>query len=72
VIPIEDGENPPSARHWYEDVLHDPKIHWKGLPSATRMQMVRYIYPAENSQGKWNETNDSVNSKDWKSDRYLR
>jgi hypothetical protein len=24
----------------------------KGLPSATRMQIVRYIYPAENSQGK--------------------
>jgi hypothetical protein len=27
------------------------------------MQMVGYIYPAEYSQGKWNETNDSDNSK---------
>jgi hypothetical protein len=34
--------------------------------------MVRYIYPAENSQGKWNETIDSDNSKGWKSDGYLR
>jgi hypothetical protein len=30
--------------------------------------MVRYIYPAENPQGKWNEIIDSDNSKDWKSD----
>jgi hypothetical protein len=36
------------------------------------MQMVRYIYPAKNSQGKWNETNDSGNSKGWKSDGCLR
>jgi hypothetical protein len=36
------------------------------------MQMVRYIYPAENSQGKWNEKIDSDNSKSWKSDGYLR
>jgi hypothetical protein len=36
------------------------------------MQMVRYIYPAENSQGKWIKIADSDNSKGWKSDRYLR
>jgi hypothetical protein len=35
------------------------------------MQMVRHIYPAENSQGKWIETNDSDNSKGSKSDGYL-
>jgi hypothetical protein len=63
VIPIEDGENPPKARHWYGDALHDPKIRWKGPPSATRLQMVRFIYPAENSQGKWNKKTDSDNSK---------
>jgi hypothetical protein len=33
--------------------------------------MVKYIYPAEDSQGKWNKTNDSDNSKGWKSDGYL-
>jgi hypothetical protein len=27
------------------------------------MQMVRYIYPAENSQGKWIKITDSDNSK---------
>jgi hypothetical protein len=36
------------------------------------MQMVRYIYPAENSQGKWIKIADSDNSKGWKSDGYLR
>jgi hypothetical protein len=36
------------------------------------MQMVRYIYPAESSQGKWIKIVDSDNSKGWKSDRYLR
>jgi hypothetical protein len=34
--------------------------------------MVRYIYPAENSQGKWNGTTNSDNNKGWKSDGYLR
>jgi hypothetical protein len=34
--------------------------------------MVRLIYPVENSQGKWNEIINSDNSKDWKSDEYLR
>jgi hypothetical protein len=63
MIPIGDRENPPSARHWCGDALRDPRRCLKGLPSATRMQMVRYIYPAENSQGKWNETIDSDNSK---------
>jgi hypothetical protein len=71
-IPTVNEENPSSARHLCGDALLDPKRHWKGLPSATRMQMVRYIYPVENSQGKWNKINDSDNSKDWKSDRYLR
>jgi hypothetical protein len=52
MIPIEDEENLPNARHLCEDALHDPKKHSKERPSATRMQMVRYIYPAENSQGK--------------------
>jgi hypothetical protein len=58
VIPIKVEENPPSARLQYGGALHDPKRGLKGPPSATRMQMVRYIYPAKNSQGKWNETND--------------
>jgi hypothetical protein len=34
--------------------------------------MVRYIYPAENSQGKWIKIADSDNIKGWKSDGYLR
>jgi hypothetical protein len=67
-----DEENPPNARHLCGDALPDPKRYWKGLPSATRMQMVRLIYPAKNSQGKWNEIINSDNSKDWKSDGYLR
>jgi hypothetical protein len=72
MIPKEDVENPPNARHLCEDALLDPKRRWKGLPSATRMQMVRLIYPAEKSQGKWNEIINSDNSKDWKSDGCLR
>jgi hypothetical protein len=36
------------------------------------MQMVRYIYPAENLQGKWIKITYSDNSKGWKSDGYLR
>jgi hypothetical protein len=36
------------------------------------MQMVRYIYPAESSQGKWIKIADSDDSKGWKSDGYLR
>jgi hypothetical protein len=72
VIPREDEENPPNARHLCGDALPDPKRHLKGLPSATRMQIVRYVYPVENSQGKRNETIDSDNSKDWKSDGCLR
>jgi hypothetical protein len=36
------------------------------------MQMVRYIYPAESSQGKGIKIADSDNSKGWKSDGYLR
>jgi hypothetical protein len=63
MIPIEDEENFPNARHSCEDALHDPKRRSKERPSATGMQMVRYIYPAENSQGKWDETIDSDNSK---------
>jgi hypothetical protein len=34
--------------------------------------MMKFIYPAKNLQGKWNETTDSDNSKGWKSERYLR
>jgi hypothetical protein len=52
VIPIRDGENPPNARHWYEDALHDPKRHSKELPSEIKIQMMRFTYPAENLQGK--------------------
>jgi hypothetical protein len=63
MIPKEDEENPPNARHLCGDALSDPKRRLKGLPFATRMQMVRYVYPAENSQGKRNETIDSDNSK---------
>jgi hypothetical protein len=37
MIPIGDGENPPSARHWCGDALRDPRRRLKGLPSATRM-----------------------------------
>jgi hypothetical protein len=40
VIPIEDGENPPSAGHWYGDALLDPRRCWKEPPSETRIQMV--------------------------------
>jgi hypothetical protein len=54
------------------NALPDPKRRLKGLPSASRMQMVRYFCPAENSQGKWNKTIDSDNGKDGKSDKYLR
>jgi hypothetical protein len=72
MIPKEDEENPPNARHLCGDALPNPKRRLKGLPSATRMQMVRYVYPVENSQGKWNKTIDSDNSKDWKSDGCLR
>jgi hypothetical protein len=42
VIPIKDGENPPSARHWYVDALHDPRRCLKEPPSETRIQMVRF------------------------------
>jgi hypothetical protein len=72
VIPVEDGENLPSVRHWYENAQHDPKKHLKEPPSETRIQMVRFIYFAENSQGKWNKTIDSGNSKGWESDGGLR
>jgi hypothetical protein len=72
VIPIKDGENPPSARHWYGDALHDPRKCLKEPPSETRIQMMRFIYPAEKSQGKWNKTIDSGNSKGWKSDGCLK
>jgi hypothetical protein len=41
VIPREVEENPPNVRHLCGDALPDPKRRWKGLPSATRMQMVR-------------------------------
>jgi hypothetical protein len=34
--------------------------------------MTKFIYPAENLQGKWNKTTDSDNSKGWKSERYIR
>jgi hypothetical protein len=34
--------------------------------------MVKYIYPVENLQGKWNEIINSDNSEDWKSDGCLR
>jgi hypothetical protein len=71
MIPIKVGENPPNARYLCGDALLDPRRRLKGLPSATRMQIVRYIYPVENSQGKWSETTNSGNSKGWKSDRYL-
>jgi hypothetical protein len=36
------------------------------------MQMIRYVYPAESSQGKRIKTVDSDSSKGWKSDGYLR
>jgi hypothetical protein len=41
-------------------------------PSETKIQMIKFIYPAEDLQGKWDETTDSDNSKGWKSERYLR
>jgi hypothetical protein len=72
MIPKEDEENPPNARHLCGDALPDPKRCLKGLPSTTRMQMVRYVYPVENSQGKRNKTIDSDNSKDWNLDGCLR
>jgi hypothetical protein len=64
VTPKEDEENPPSAKHLCGDALQDPKRRWKGLPSATRMQMVRLIYLTEKSQDKWNKIINSDNSKD--------
>jgi hypothetical protein len=51
-IPKVDEENPPNARYLCGDALPDPKRCWKELSSATRMQMVRYVYPAKDSQGK--------------------
>jgi hypothetical protein len=71
-IPTGDEENLPNVKHWCESAPHDPKRHWKEQPSATTMQTVRYIYPAESSQGKWIKIADSDNSKGWKSDGYLR
>jgi hypothetical protein len=49
MIPKEDEENPPNAWYLCGNALPNPKRRLKGLPSATRMQMVRYIYPAEKS-----------------------
>jgi hypothetical protein len=72
VTPREDEGNPHNARHLCGDALPDPKKCWKGLPSATRMQMVRLIYLAKKSQYKWNKIINSNNSKDWKSDGCLR
>jgi hypothetical protein len=34
--------------------------------------MMKFIYPAEDLQGKWIKIADSDNSKGWKSDGYLR
>jgi hypothetical protein len=42
VIPIGDGENPPSARHRYGGALHDPNRGLMEPPSETRIQMVRF------------------------------
>jgi hypothetical protein len=47
VIPIKDEENPPSARHWYGDALHDPKGCLKEPPSEARIQMVRFLKDTE-------------------------
>jgi hypothetical protein len=40
-----------------------PRDIQKERPSETRIQMMRFTYPAKNSQGKWNEITDSGNSK---------
>jgi hypothetical protein len=34
--------------------------------------MMRFVYPAENSQGKWNKTIDSGSNKGWTSDGCLK
>jgi hypothetical protein len=39
-----------------------PGFHVGLQPSETRIQMMKFIYPAENLQGKWDETTDSDNS----------
>jgi hypothetical protein len=31
---------------------------------------MKFIYPAEDLQGKWDKKTDSDNSKGWKSERY--
>jgi hypothetical protein len=31
---------------------------------------MKFIYPAQDLQGKWDETTDFDNSKGWKSERY--
>jgi hypothetical protein len=49
-----------------------PGFHVWLQPSETGIQMMKFIYPAENLQGKWNETTDFDNSKGWKSERYIR
>jgi hypothetical protein len=48
------------------------EFHMWLQPFETRIQMMKCIYPAENLQGNWNKTTDSDNSKDWKSERYIR
>jgi hypothetical protein len=71
-IPTRDEETLPNVKHWCGSAPPDLKRHWKEQPSATTMQMVRYIYLAESSHGKWIKIADSDNSKGWKSDGYLR
>jgi hypothetical protein len=39
VTPTRDGENPPSARHWYEDALRDPKRCLEEPPSVVKLQV---------------------------------
>jgi hypothetical protein len=36
-----------------------PGFHVWLQPSETKIQMIKFTYPAENLQGKWDETTDS-------------
>jgi hypothetical protein len=54
-------------RDWWRLLGTAGLIGSKTLRSSTSSSH----HPAEDSEGKWNEMNDSDSSKDWKSDGYL-
>jgi hypothetical protein len=51
-IPKANEENPPNVGHLYGDALPDPKRCYEGLPSTTKMQMVKPFTLLEKVQDK--------------------